>query len=95
MWCRDIWRCTSFLDWRIQGQALPRGAAPLMAFGGRIICGQYWTIEEVEEFIATLGWQAEEICVFEYTRSASILYTPEDNPPNPLKPKLGSKALGG
>lgn len=61
VWSRDGWE----MDFRIERQSLPKGAAPLMTFGGRIIGGQGWTASEVEAFIAKTGWAADKICVFE------------------------------
>lgn len=61
VWFRDGWE----MDFRIERQSLPKGSAPLMAFGGDIINGEGWTAEEVEVFIAKTGWSADKICVFE------------------------------
>lgn len=61
-------RLTAFLGWRGRNQALPRGAAPVMAFGGPVIDGQYWTIDQITEFLAGIEGDATRICVFEYTR---------------------------
>lgn len=60
-WFRDGWE----LDFRIERQSLPKGSAPLMAFGGRVINGEGFDADEVEAFVAKTGWSADKICVFE------------------------------
>lgn len=74
LWSREVpfgGGDVAFLDFRLERQALPRGSSPLTAFGGPVIDGQYWSPEEIQEFIKTLGWSAKMICVFEYVRSTA------------------------
>lgn len=65
----SIWSRDGFeLDFRIAKQALPKGAAPLYAFGGFTVNGQGWTSEEVDTYIAAYNLTIlnnGEICVFE------------------------------
>jgi hypothetical protein len=56
------------LDCRGERQALPRGSSPLMAFGGKSICGQEFLAEEVENYLKVYGFDRNDICVFENTR---------------------------
>lgn len=58
----------AYLDWRGPGQMLPRGSSPLLAFGGRVIPGQEWSVQDVEAFILLTGLNPDEVCIFEYTR---------------------------
>jgi len=66
----------AYLDFRGHRQALPRGSSPLMAFEGRIICGQEFTREEVEAYIIVYGLDPKKVCVFEYVRESSDAHRP-------------------
>ncbi len=69
VWKRDFPNHVACLGFRREREALPRGSSPLFAFGGKVIAGEWFTLEEVKLFIVIYdnfppgcGW------VFEYDR---------------------------
>lgn len=66
VWEREYDEKVLRLSYRGMRQALPDGASPLAAFGGHIICGQHFTVDEVRDFIKHhLNGDYSDIVIFE------------------------------
>ena len=83
VWLRDLGdNSFAVMDFRGQGQKLPRGSTPVYAYNGDCVYGEYFTAKEVELYKTT--YELRDVCIFE--RDYEVDQTAEnDGEPEPDK----------